>query len=158
LVGRKSESIQTPVSNLLPIEWFNIEYQPNVSHIKDKSVRKNTMMTRQRKGTVHISNLPEVIQFYKQKHRHVKAIPLTIDLPLHCPSCNEIGTPEITDDNRFEIKTKHYDLRYNHSNPKKTCYIGRVDKSNGHQYFVKLKKSITHNTLPYSGRFRTNPI
>lgn len=159
MVGRKSKSVQTPVSNLLPIEWFTIEYQPDVSWIKDKTVRKNTMMTRLRQGRYHSSVIEEVIQFYKnQKLRYVKVIPLTNDLPPFCPSCKMKGTPDITEDTRFEVKTKKFNLIYNHSFGKSPCYIGRVDKSNPYGYVYKLKKGLPLNALLYSGRIGTYPL
>ena len=159
MVGRKSKSTQTPVSNLLPIEWFTIEHQPDVSWIKDKTVRKNTMMTRQRKGRYHSSVIEEVIQFYKnQKLRYVKAIPLTNDLPPFCPSCKWKGTPGIIEDTRTELKTKKFNLIYNHSSGKRSCYIGRVDKTNPSRYVYKLKKGLPINALLYSGRFGTYPL
>ena len=159
MVGRKSKSIQTPVSNLLPTEWFTIEHQPDVSWIKDKTVKKNTMMIRQRHGIHHSSVIKEVIQFYKnQKLRYVKAIPLTNDLPLFCPSCKQKGNPEITEDTRTELKTKKFNLIYNHQSGKSSCYIGRVDKSNQYLYVYKLKKGLPLNALLYSGRIGTYSI
>ena len=158
MTGRNNKSIQTPVSNLLPVEWFTIEHQPDVSWIKDKAVRKNTMMIRQKNGVYHSSVINEVVQFYRnQKLRHVKPIPLANDLPLFCPSCKRKGTPDITEDRRADLKTKKFNLIYSHPTGKRSCYICRVDKSNPSGYVYKLKKGLPFNALLYSGRIGTYP-
>lgn len=179
LAGSKRKAEKTITSNLLPIDRVMIEYQPDVSHIKDKEVRKNTMNTRIRIGPFPLEYKDEIIQnLKKDKLRFIKVIPVTIDLPLKCPSCGKVGSPTINDNKRVrpsntdyqgneikkQVKYEKY-LIYHHEG-KKNCRIGKYEilqrkRKSGiikPTPSIKLKKSLDYDSLGYSRRVGTYPL
>jgi len=164
----KRTATQTETNNLLPIEWFKVEYQPSVRHIKDKEVRKNTMEIRL-SHRVHADNLTQTIQILKKEgHSHINPIPDIIRLPLKCPVCHEIGSPTINKEKRAKFddfdfrhnRIKQYKryLKYNHKN-KKNHRIGKykiittIPKDNKRTIkripCIQLKKGLTRESLGF---------
>jgi hypothetical protein len=161
----------------MPIEWFKIEYRPSTRHIKDKEVKKNTMSTSFSLPPVHVTQLEKIIQNLKNKRlRHIKAYPITIDLPKNCLECNKVGNPIITVQTRArvgkfdfqgtQIKKTNSErwLRYNHTNGKHHR-IGKYemittiskDKKTRQIPCIRLKKSLNKD-LGYRWRFDVNSL
>jgi len=149
-------STKTETSNLLPLDWHIVSYQPSVRHIRDKEALENTKSMRISER-VHVDDLKnKLTELKKQRLQFIEIIPDIMELPLECPVCHEDGSPTIIKERKANHNEEKW-LRFNHTKGKPPCRIGKyiikkliyVDgkKINKEMHYLILRKSLKPEDL-----------
>ena len=147
---------KTETSNLLPLDWCIVSYQPSVRHIKDKQVLENTKSMRISER-IHMNDLDNKLkELNKKRLRFIETIPDIMELPLECPVCHEEGSPTISNEKKANHPPEKY-LRFNHTKGKPSCRIGKYiikkliyadgKRTNKEMHYLILRKSLKPEDL-----------
>ena len=184
LAGAKTKSLQTQISNHLPIPYFTVNYRPfwvrGAKHLiqrdENGKITFNSKKTRISQGTISPGKLLDKInekkfldeakqQREKLGYKDVKFKKQSIDLPRKCPSCNHLGSPSLVKwkEQYRSNRNKNYQepitnettrLIYNHSKTKPKTCL--IGKVTlSNPITIHLKKGLPVGILGYSSRIGT---
>lgn len=151
LAGRKKIAHEAPFRYYLPTPYYTFSHQPFFEKgAKTKITDENgkvvfdakTQSSIHKPYLIHEDDLEKVKQDLENKgYKRIKFRNRSVDLPPLCPSCERIGSPTYSKENRFEMKRKPVRIIYNHSQkePPKTCLYAEIDFKNRK---IKLKKEL----------------
>lgn len=153
LAGRKKIAQEAPFRYYLPIPYYtSFSYQPffeKGSKTKITDENGKVVYDAKKESRIHkLCFIPEDdLEKAKQDlenigYKKIKFHSAPIDLPPLCPSCERIGSPTYSKENRFEMKRKPIRIIYNHSQkePPKTCLYAEIDFKNKK---LRLKKGLS---------------